>query len=503
VAFLAQCLANPVTISGVVLLLFLWAIFSGTRFYARTAKLISTLKDARVVVEKPEFLGSFEATAQQFAALPLLGGSWSAYYDTLIVHGDNAAPRPVRSTLRPDRVFDSGLLRVADIKPRYHAAMPGMLVGAGLLFTFLGLTVALSVAGDVVAGGDNAQRQQGLHQLLNVASFKFLTSLAGLGLSIAYTWFRNYRIRLVEPALDGFNAALERQMPLATPAFLQHEVNETLRNQSAALEIFGNQLAVSIGEKLDSAFDQRLGEHIGPLTAAMQALVNRISTQNEDAIQKMMHAIIDRLSGGTRDHLAGVIDNLAALGTRLEGLQSGLGEASARIAQSAEAMAARMGEGAEAALTRITDQMGDLMETLRSVTAQTRDAGAEAAQALAADGGRGCRIRSGRHAHDRDAGAGRGRDERGTRAGRGQSSWKSGNRGGRGPRNAGDRWPVFDPAGQRPGGDSREACHAYRRTRPCDKGGDCTLCRRSRRPASDCGSRASGDHPAGASCERS
>ena len=368
----------------VVALLVAWAGWSAVQLHRRTRVFISTLASARATVEKAEFPSNFEAAAEQLATFPLIGAAWSTYRNTLIVIDNNAATRPVRSTLRPDTVFDFGLLRAAGIKPRYQAALPGMLVGAGLLFTFIGLAYALFGAGDVVAGTDNLQRQKGLHELLNAASFKFITSITGLGLSIAYTWFRNYRIRLVEQALDGFNAALERQMPLATPAFLQHEANETLRNQSAALEIFGNQLAVSIGEKLDSAFDQRLGEHIGPLTEAMQALVNRISTQNEDAIQKMMHAIIDRLSGGTRDHLAGVIDNLAALGTRLEGLQSGLGEASARIAQSAEAMAARMGEGAEAALTRITDQMGDLMETLRSVTAQTRDAGAEAAQALAA-----------------------------------------------------------------------------------------------------------------------
>jgi hypothetical protein len=37
----------------------------------------------------------------------------------------------------------------------------------------------------------------------------------------------------------------------------------------------------------------------------------------------MLQAFIDRLSGGTRDHLAGVTENLAALGTRLEGLQGG------------------------------------------------------------------------------------------------------------------------------------------------------------------------------------
>jgi hypothetical protein len=384
---LAPYLADKSIIFVIVGLLFIWAGLSATRLYSRTERLISTLRRGRTLVEAAAdyraFVANFEATAQQLGALPLLSGAWSAYHDTLIVPGAEAASRPVRSTVRPDRVFDLGLLRAAGLRPRYHAAMPGMLVGAGLLFTFFGLAVALAIAGDVVAGGDPAQSRQGLHQLLNAASFKFITSLAGLALSIAYTGFRNFRIRLVEQALDGFTVALDRQMPLATPAFLQHEANEGLRKQSAALETFGTELAVNIGQALDSAFDQRLGEHIGPLTGAMQTLVDRISTQNQDAVQQMLQSFIDRLSGGTRDHLAGVTESLAELGTRLEGLQSGLGEASVRMAQSAEAMAARMSEGAEAALSRITDQMGGLIEGLRSVTAQTRQAGAEAAQTLA------------------------------------------------------------------------------------------------------------------------
>ena len=183
-------------------------------------------------------------------------------------------------------------------------------------------------AGGVVAGGNADQSREGLHQLLDAASFKFVTSLAGLALSIAYTGFRNCRLRLVERALDTFNAELERQMPVATPAFLQHEANETLRKQSGALETFGTELAVNIGQALDSAFDQRLGEHIGPLAEAIQTLASRTSADNQDAVRQMMQVFIEQLSGGTRDHLAGVAENLSALRTRLEGLQSGLGEAS-------------------------------------------------------------------------------------------------------------------------------------------------------------------------------
>ncbi len=269
------------TIAAVVGALLLWAVWSGASLYTRTRRLIAILGRGRGLVEEAAdpraFAASFEATARQIADLPVLNGPWSAYRDTLIVPDDGPPSRPVRSTLRPDQVFDLGLLRAAGLRPRYHAAMPGLLVGAGLLFTFLGLAVALAAAGGVVAGGDPVQSRQELHKLLDAASFKFITSLAGLFLSIAYTLVRNGRIRVVEQALDAFNAALDRQMPLATPAFLQHEANETLRAQSATLETFGTELAVNIGQALDSAFDKRLGEHIAPLTEAMQALADRTS----------------------------------------------------------------------------------------------------------------------------------------------------------------------------------------------------------------------------------
>ena len=274
----AQSLANPVTIFAVVGLLVAWAGWSGAQLRDRTESLISTLRAAGTIVESPEFLTNLGAAAEQLEALPFLASRWSAYYDTLIVLDDKTASRPVRSTLRPDHVFDLGLLRAVGLKPRYHAAMPGMLVGAGLLFTFLGLAVALSAAGGVVAGGDPVQSRQGLHQLLDAASFKFITSLAGLLLSMAYTGFRNHRLRLVEQALDGFTAALDRQMPLATPAFLQHEANEALRAQSTTLKTFSTEFAVNVGD-FDRAFDKRLDEHIGPWSEAMQTLADRMSTQ--------------------------------------------------------------------------------------------------------------------------------------------------------------------------------------------------------------------------------
>ena len=384
--FLAPYLANPLTIPAIVGALVIWAGLSLGGLYRQSARLIRALRRARSVIgsaaDAQAFAADFERLSQQLGAEPPLAGPWLAYRDTLIVP-DEGSRRIVRATVPPDTLFNLGLLRAIGIKPRYHAAMPGMLVGAGLLFTFLGLAVALAVAGGVVTGGTPSESRHELHNLLDTASFKFITSLFGLFLSILYTLVRNTRLRRVEQAIDGFNADLERRMPLATPAFLQHEANATLSRQLGTLDTFSNDLALSIGQALDSAFDQRLGEHIGPLRQAMQALADRIGTHNEDVMREMLQAFTDQLSGGTRDHLDGVTENLAALGTRLERLQIGLGDASVLMTEAAETMARRMGDGAEAALGSVSGQIGGLVETLRSVAAQTRDAGAEAAEAVA------------------------------------------------------------------------------------------------------------------------
>lgn len=103
-----------------------------------------------------------------------------------------------------------------------------------------------------------------------------------------------------------------------------------------------------------------------------------VGSKNEDALKAMLDTFVQGLQGGTGDRMQEVTESLGGLSSRLEGLQSGLGDAAVRMAQSADAMASRMGEGAEAALSRITDQIGGLADGLRNIVDQTSAAGANA-----------------------------------------------------------------------------------------------------------------------------
>ncbi|WP_288586113.1 hypothetical protein, partial [uncultured Methylobacterium sp.] len=382
---LAPFIANDWTILLVVLSLLLWAGWCGLKLWKGTGRLTAALDGATRRIERTpdaaSFAAEYEVVSADLGRDPILGGRWEEFDDSLVRTATGGGR--VRSTGRCDLWFNLGLLRAVGVDPRFHAALPNLLVGAGLLFTFLGLAAALTSAGGVMEGSPEA-RNGALKTLLDAASAKFVTSLAGLALSILYALLRKARLARVETALDRFATALEKRAPLVTPVALQQEAIALLDRQATYAEALATDLSLAIAQSLDQAFDKRLGEHVQPLTEAMQRLADGLSSRNEDAVTRMLDGFLERLQGGTGDRMEGVAASLERLGERLDGLQSGLGEAASRMAQSADTMAARMGEGAEAALSRITDQMGSLAETLRAVADETRGAGAEAGRELAA-----------------------------------------------------------------------------------------------------------------------
>ncbi|MBR1296620.1 anti-phage ZorAB system protein ZorA [Bradyrhizobium sp. AUGA SZCCT0042] len=378
----AEFISHRETVFGVGIVLVAWAFVSGISFYRGTNRLIGALGNAKSLVEKAgsptDFAQNYEVISPKIAADPVLGSRWREYAGSLVLPQESN--RPIRATTRAGYWFDTGLLRVPAIgvDARYHAALPNLLVGAGLLFTFLGLAAALGTAGGIIGGEDQAGRNTALKVLLDTASFKFITSLIGLLLSILYALFRKSCLKRIERAIDGFLTVLETRVVLLTPAALQQEANDLLKRQSIQLETFSTDLAVNLGSVFDSAFDERLGEHIAPLTDAMQRLAEGMGSRNEDALKSMLDTFVQKLQGGTGDRMEEVTGSLAGLSTRLESLQSGLGDAAMRMAQAADAMANRMGEGAEAALSRITDQIGGLAEGLRNIVDQTNAAGTNA-----------------------------------------------------------------------------------------------------------------------------
>lgn len=379
---------NWLTISGLSLALIIWAVVAGYRLISGVRRFRGILSDFSLVLSATpslshEFTGSYEEVAAKLRRAPVIGPAWRDWAATLITPASISTP--VRSTSRPERYFSLDLLRSCNINPRLHASMPNLLVGVGLLLTFIGLAIALHAAGSIADQSVAAAvRQQGLKELLDVASAKFVTSLVGLFCSLVYTSVRGDQLVKAERALDRFLAALEERIPLAAPANMQAETNALLEQSLTIQSQFTTELAVNIGGRLDSALDQRLGEHIGPLREAIERLSQGIGTKSEDTLRSLLEQFRDMLQGSAQQHMEKLAEALADTSKAIEQIRGGLSEAADKMSLAADQIAEQMGRNAEQAMSRITQQMEGLVEQLRALAEQSRSAGNDA-MAQAAD----------------------------------------------------------------------------------------------------------------------
>ncbi|MCL6608820.1 MAG: anti-phage defense ZorAB system protein ZorA [Geminicoccaceae bacterium] len=372
------------TIAAVCLVLLVWSVVSGARLWLAGRSIRTALRRAsdRLEAEPARPLESdrFEAVRRDLAETRLIGPLWRAWAETVVVPVE---PRqPVRATLRPETLFDLGLYRRVGSDLRYHTALPGLLVGAGLLFTFFGLAIALANAGAIVTAADSSARSTGLKGLLDAASIKFVTSLVGLLCSILYALHRKRSLKKTERALDRFCALVEERFPLATPAFFQAKANGTLAQQSRSLETLANDLAQSLGPALDRALDARLGEHIGPLREAIERLAAREAADVGRTLEAMLDRFLEKLGATSSAQLDGVAARLDEAARGLEGLRAGLDGAASRLSDAAAELSANLAKGSQAAADELARRVHELSEQLALVVRQQSEGARAGLEAL-------------------------------------------------------------------------------------------------------------------------
>jgi len=392
-------IGNWITIGVFSLVIVLWAIIAACHLGQGARRFTKAFDQARsnlnaTPAQSAEFASHYEAVSNALRDAPVIGPAWRDWVATLLT--PSIENRPVQSTIRPGEYFGLELLRECAINPRLHAAMPNLLVGVGLMLTFLGLIVALMAAGEIASPvATSMERNEGLQKLLNSASAKFTTSLFGLLCSLLYTFWRGDRMQRAERALHGFLAALEERVPLATSATLQSEANTILRDSQVQLETFNGTLATSIGKAVDNALDTRLGDHIGPLREAIEGLVSSIGAQNQEALSRMLEDFLKQLDGGARNELGAVAASLQGTQATLGQLQVGLSAAANDLVSAAGRIGAQAGTEVSGALTQVSQQVEILIDRMSEIDRQARQAGTasfeEAARGIAkaADGFRG------------------------------------------------------------------------------------------------------------------
>jgi len=224
--------------------------------------------------------------------------------------------------------------------------MPNILIGAGLMFTFIFLAMALADAG--MAMDDKAERDKAMKSLIANAGGKFITSIVGLFCSLVWNFRAKVKIEALQEALQELQGQLQRLLPdTAAQAivnrqhFIAKEILEESRAQVGQLKRFETDIAVAlakaIGNELAPAF-KSLGED---LTKAIKDLAEKIGAMNQTALEDMIEDFMEKLGGATKTEMTELKSVLEKLAENLknagEGFTNGVGGAVESLGASVQA----------------------------------------------------------------------------------------------------------------------------------------------------------------------
>ena len=201
--------------------------------------------------------------------------------------------------------------------------MPNILIGAGLMFTFIFLSLALTDAGRAM--DNNSERDAAMKSLIANAGGKFITSIIGLFCSLSWNWRAKVKIDELQGRMFELHAALRKIAPdTAAQAIVkrQHSIFKEMlaesREQVGQLKRFETDIAVAIAKAIGNELQPSFKTLGTELVDAIKELTNRIGNMNEDALQKMIAQFIEEFRGTSSAEMQEFKNVLAQLAKNLE-----------------------------------------------------------------------------------------------------------------------------------------------------------------------------------------
>ncbi len=290
--------------------------------------IVASLWFARRVVTRSRNRAAFAAdygrVHAKLAHNALIGHAWREFDETLVIPTEPRQP-VICNSVRPQTFVNLGVAREKLFGLKMMGSIPGYFVGIGLLLTFVGLVLALNKAAMGASSADGAAMQNATRELLQVATFKFATSIAGLGASIALSLlFRTYTI-WIESAFDAFCQAVESKLKYTAPQSIAVEMNDRISQQLAELKaINSEQFFARMGETISPSIETAFSTVMEPVAASIDGAVAKLADNSQSGIVSLVDKFTESVQSGAGTELKELAKALATMQVSLGETQRSL-----------------------------------------------------------------------------------------------------------------------------------------------------------------------------------
>ena len=294
----------------VCLVIFLWK----TILRARLIKILADQVNQHAPPAKPNILPHLKTA---FYSNSELSEVWQEFENSLITRRPKENQEEiVYKTDEASLFFSEERLLGQYMNLRFWNSVPALLVGLGILGTFVGL-----VGGLIPFSGINFEEtgeiRSAIEGLLSGVSTAFVTSVWGMLLSLLFNWIEKSCIGWVSRGIAVLQRRLDQLFTLTTQEEIAFRQEDELAQQTQALKAFSTDLANEIKSAMaqgrqeiitefrnaPETFSNAIGEQLTPslnnLNSAVTNSAHNIETamvkENQQILQQMANQLVPRL----------------------------------------------------------------------------------------------------------------------------------------------------------------------------------------------------------------
>lgn len=213
---------------------------------------------------------------------------WREFEESLVPFYER---KEVKNTLDSHHFFNEDVLAPSIFTKDVYKVTPNVLVGLGVMLTFLGLIIGIW---NIDVSSSNAtDLQQDVGSIIEGAKLAFSSSIAGILCSIvfvlAHSWFKTKLKERIRKLQNHINFKFVRTPPEKSLVEIQ-DYSEQQMNHLAAL-------STTIGDKLQEVIrgiSDDLKTEIGTMSTELQSLFKNLTSKTMQTAETSLDSLVDR-----------------------------------------------------------------------------------------------------------------------------------------------------------------------------------------------------------------
>ena len=273
----------------------------GVYFFVRTffqRRLINGLTKEVGKYNRPAQPQIKQELHEEFVRKGELTEAWQEFEDSLITgkRPENREAENQEVVYKTDEAslfFSEERLLDQHLNLRFWNSVPALLVGLGILGTFVGLVWGLIPFSDIDFTNTD-QIREAIKELLSGVSTAFVSSVWGMLASLLFNGLEKWRIGRVSRAIADLQRALDQIFTLTRAEEIAMRQQDELAQQTAALKSVSTDFAIAIGHELVPSFDS-LNTAVADIKGTMVQGQTKIIGELHKAPETFSNAIAEKL----------------------------------------------------------------------------------------------------------------------------------------------------------------------------------------------------------------